>query len=65
MAYANFYPEGRKIERYFKGGLGTDCFNVFELNGFKVIKKEKVFVLMLAAARPTTYFNYSFTPVFI
>jgi hypothetical protein len=44
MAYANFYAEGRKIERYFKGGLGTDCFNAFELNGFKVIKKEKVLI---------------------
>ena len=39
MAYANYHAEGRKIERYFKGGLGTDCFNAFERNGFKVIRK--------------------------
>ena len=44
MAYANFYAEGRKIERYFKGGLGIDCFNAFERNGFQVIKKEKVLI---------------------
>ncbi|MFC4267508.1 EVE domain-containing protein [Polaribacter marinivivus] len=39
MAYANYHAEGRKIERYFKGGLGTDCFNAFEKNGFKIVKK--------------------------
>ncbi|QRM90778.1 AAA domain-containing protein [Lacinutrix sp. WUR7] len=41
MAYANFHAEGRKIERYFKGGKGTDCFNAFERNGFTIVKKEK------------------------
>jgi 5-methylcytosine-specific restriction protein B len=40
MAYANFYAAGRKIEPYFKGGLDTDCFNAFERNGLKVVKKE-------------------------
>jgi hypothetical protein len=44
MAYANFHAEGRKIERYFKGGIDTDCFNSFERNGFKVIKKEKIMI---------------------
>ncbi len=39
MAYANFHAEGRKIERYFKGGVGTDCFNALERNGFSVSKK--------------------------
>lgn len=39
MAYANFYASGRKIERYFKGGLDTDCFKAFERNGFKIEKK--------------------------
>jgi hypothetical protein len=41
MVYANYHAEGRKIERYFKGGIGTDCFNAFERNGFKVVKKQK------------------------
>jgi MoxR-like ATPase len=41
MAYANLHAEGRKIERYFKGGLGTDCFNAFERNEFIIIKKDE------------------------
>ena len=41
MAYANFHAEGRAIERYFKGGLRTDCFNAFERNGFIIEKKMK------------------------
>jgi 5-methylcytosine-specific restriction protein B len=40
MAYANYHAEGRTIERYFKGGLGTDCFKAFDRNGFNVVKKE-------------------------
>ncbi|WP_197505832.1 McrB family protein [Urechidicola croceus] len=40
MAYANYHAAGRKIERYFKGGLGTDCFKAFERNNFAVIKKK-------------------------
>lgn len=39
MAYANYHAMGRKIERYFKGGLGTDCFNAFERNGFDIVRK--------------------------
>ena len=39
MAYANYHAIGRKIERYFKGGLDTDCFKAFERNGFDVIPK--------------------------
>ncbi|WP_052461069.1 EVE domain-containing protein [Psychroserpens mesophilus] len=39
MAYANYHAEGRIIERYFKGGLNTDCFNAFERNGISVIQK--------------------------
>lgn len=41
MAYANYHAIGRKIERYFKGGLGTDCFNAFERNGFDVVTKNE------------------------
>ena len=41
MAYANFHAEGRTIERYFKGGLDTDCFNAFKRNGFEVVTKNK------------------------
>tara|TARA_R110002050_G_scaffold204522_4_gene340198 strand:+ start:126841 stop:130008 length:3168 start_codon:yes stop_codon:yes gene_type:complete len=41
MAYANYHAEGRKIERYFKGGEGTDCFKAFEKNGFDIAKKNK------------------------
>jgi hypothetical protein len=44
MGYANFHAEGREIERYFKRGIGIDCFNVYARNGFKVLKKEKVFI---------------------
>lgn len=40
MAYANFRASGRKIERYFKGGVGTDCFKKFEELGFEVVKKK-------------------------
>ncbi len=40
MAYANFHAVGRKIERYFKGGIGTDCFKAFEHNGFNLEKKK-------------------------
>jgi hypothetical protein len=42
MAYANFHAAGRTIERYFKGGLGTDCFKAFERNDFKIIKKQNI-----------------------
>lgn len=42
MAYANFYAIGKKIERYFKGGLGTDCFHAFERNGFQILPKNQV-----------------------
>ncbi len=41
MAYANFHAVGRKVERYFKGGLDTDCFNALERNGFEVITKNQ------------------------
>lgn len=40
MAYANYHAEGRTIERYFKGGEGTDCFKAFERNGFEIKKKK-------------------------
>ncbi|MDO6818908.1 EVE domain-containing protein [Zobellia sp. 1_MG-2023] len=39
MAYANFHATGRKIERYFKGGLNTDCFKAFKRCGFEVVPK--------------------------
>ncbi len=39
MAYANFHASGRKIESYFKGGLGTDCFKKYEELGFEVLAK--------------------------
>ncbi|WP_027066824.1 AAA family ATPase [Maribacter sp. Hel_I_7] len=41
MVYANYHAIGRKIERYFKGGIGTDCFLAFEQNGFDVIPKNQ------------------------
>ena len=47
MAYANYHAEGRKIESYFKGGIGTDCFNAFERNGFIVVKKQKKGILKI------------------
>lgn len=40
MAYANFHAEGRKIDGYFKGGLGTDCFKALEINDFIIEKKK-------------------------
>jgi hypothetical protein len=39
MAYANFFASGKTISKYFKGGLGTDCFVSLERNGFKIKKK--------------------------
>lgn len=41
MAYANFHAVRRKIECYFKGGIGTDCFKAFERNNFDVIPKNQ------------------------
>ena len=41
MAYANYHAVARKIERYFKGGIGTDCFNAFERNEFDVLPKNQ------------------------
>ena len=40
MAYANYHATGEKIKATFKGGIGTDCFNVLEREGF-VIKSKK------------------------
>ena len=41
MAYANHHATGRKIERYFNGGIGTDCFKRYKELGFNVIEKNK------------------------
>lgn len=41
MVYANYHASGRKIEWYFKGGEGTECFNVLKNNGFVIEKKKK------------------------
>ena len=40
MAYANYHATGEKIKATFKGGIGTDCFNALEREGF-VIKSKK------------------------
>jgi hypothetical protein len=34
MACANYNAEGRKVECYFKGGIGTDCFIDFDQGKF-------------------------------
>lgn len=39
MVYANFHASRRKIEWYFKGGEGTECFEVLRKNGFNIEKK--------------------------
>jgi 5-methylcytosine-specific restriction protein B len=39
MVYANFHAVDSKIEPYFKGGKGTDCFIAYERNGFIIEKK--------------------------
>jgi len=39
MAYANHHASGRKVEKYFKGGDNTECFQVLRDNGFKVEPK--------------------------
>lgn len=41
MAYANYHAEGRKIERYFKGGDNTECFQVLRAEGFQVVPKDQ------------------------
>lgn len=42
MAYANYRADGREIEPYFAGGIGTDCFNTYEKLGFQIIKKNNL-----------------------
>lgn len=42
MVYANYHASGRKIEWYFSGGEGTECFEVLREKGFEVLKKDKV-----------------------
>jgi len=39
MVYANKHASGRKIEWYFKGGEGTECFEVLRAEGFSIVKK--------------------------
>ncbi len=39
MAYANYHAEGKEVKAYFKGGLGTDCFNTYEREGFVIEQK--------------------------
>ena len=46
MVYANYHAEGRKIEPYFKGGVGTDCFMAFERNGFTIMRKKSITTLI-------------------
>ncbi|MBK7561217.1 MAG: hypothetical protein IPI68_06755 [Chitinophagaceae bacterium] len=41
VSYANLFANGEIIDRNsFAGGLNTECFNLLELNGFKIFKKE-------------------------
>ena len=40
IVYANFHANGRTIEPYFKGGIGTDCFKSLEREGFVIIAKK-------------------------
>ncbi|QXP63230.1 EVE domain-containing protein [Polaribacter sp. HaHaR_3_91] len=58
MAYANFHAEGRTIEPYFKGGLNTDCFNVFEKLQFNVIKKQLTDPIFQIQVSKTTDGNF-------
>ena len=61
MAYANFHAEGKTIEPYFKGGLNTDCFNVFEKLQFNVIKKqltEPIFQIQVSKTDKTADVNF-------
>ena len=39
MAYANYHAAEKEIKTYFKGGIGTDCFNALEREGFVVKQK--------------------------
>lgn len=44
VSYANIYANGKELERTsFKGGKGTECFNLLEKNGFQIIEKSKFY----------------------
>ncbi|OWW25490.1 hypothetical protein B4Q04_07695 [Zobellia sp. OII3] len=67
MAYANYHASGRKVERYFKGGVGTDCFKAFERNNFELKEKQiltnseqikKEFAQYLLKYAPPSYTSY-------
>ncbi|WP_417237067.1 MULTISPECIES: EVE domain-containing protein [Flavobacteriaceae] len=64
MAYANFHASGRKIERYFKGGEGTECFDTLLQNGFEIKEKsettessnvKEAFAIWLLKQAPESY----------
>ncbi|SDM66206.1 AAA family ATPase [Kriegella aquimaris] len=67
MAYANFHAVGRKIERYFAGGVDTDCFKAFKKNGFDIVPKnlavqklnmKQEFAKWLLKKAPISYKSY-------
>ena len=40
VSIANRFANGEELDpNLFNGGIGTDCFNILEKNGFKIVKK--------------------------
>lgn len=43
VAYANIFANGKELERNdFPGGKNTECFNLLENRGFKIVAKKKL-----------------------
>jgi len=44
ISYANIYANGEELDRSkFRGGINTECFNLLEQNGFKIVPKHENF----------------------
>lgn len=44
VSYANLFRNNTELDRNsFEGGLGTECFNLLESNGFEIYKKDSIY----------------------
>lgn len=42
VSIANRFANGKELDpNLFDGGIGTDCFNILEKNGFKIVRKQQ------------------------
>ena len=41
VSYANYFANGKELDRgKFQGGIGTECFEILQANGFKITEKK-------------------------